>query len=523
VHAHSGDRLGILLRELAALLVFIAALVMLRRCALAPRRAIWLVLGGGAVLQVVALSGPPVTSDDDFRYVWDAKVQLAGIDPYRYPPAAAQLAHLRDGFLFPHEQPCPYHRLADGGCTRINRPAARTIYPPVAQAAFVALRVLSLGGHGGHLPLQIAAAAGALLIGWLLARSALARRRPIWTVALWAWCPITAMELGNNAHLEWLAVLLSLLALTAAGRGRWAAAGALLGAGVATKIYPGVLAAVIARRRPWPVLAAGIGVVAVSYLPHVLAVGPNVVGYLQSYLRESGYDSGAGFRLIRIAVPAHAAPLLALLIMTGMLAWAWRHAAAREPAELALAVVAAAIVVTTPSLPWYTLLLLALAALTARPQWLAAVAAPTIAYLAVGAGAPRQPTTALAYGVAVGVVLVAWLWHQATTPAGIADPRHRVTSLPHHDPAAAGAPRPAHNVAPWWPNDATPGDHEHTIAGMPCGVRERGLGCSRLVLPRPWGLSRVERPSGCSATAPTMNWTKRGRSTPSTASARTES
>ena len=55
-----------------------------------------LVLGVGAVLQLIAVTHPPSTSDDDYRYMWDAKVQFAGVDPYRYPPAAPQLARLRD-------------------------------------------------------------------------------------------------------------------------------------------------------------------------------------------------------------------------------------------------------------------------------------------------------------------------------------------------------------------------------------------------------------------------------------------
>ena len=37
-----------------------------------------------------------------------------------------------------------------GGCTLINRPSVHTIYPPVAQVAFDAARLLSFGGHGGQ-------------------------------------------------------------------------------------------------------------------------------------------------------------------------------------------------------------------------------------------------------------------------------------------------------------------------------------------------------------------------------------
>ena len=131
--------------------------------------------------------------------------------------------------------------IADG-CTRINLPTVHTIYPPVAEAMFALLRLLSFGGHGQHLPLQLAAALGVLAVSWLLARHAQANRLPLWTVALWAWCPVTAIELSNNAHIDWLAVLFGVLALTVA-RGRPILAGLLIGAGVATKLYPGLLGA----------------------------------------------------------------------------------------------------------------------------------------------------------------------------------------------------------------------------------------------------------------------------------------
>ena len=63
----------------------------------------------------------PLLSSDIYRYVWDGRVQAAGINPYRYFPAHEALAFLRDGTIFPH----------------INRAEfAVTIYPPVAQFFF---------------------------------------------------------------------------------------------------------------------------------------------------------------------------------------------------------------------------------------------------------------------------------------------------------------------------------------------------------------------------------------------------
>ena len=64
----------------------------------------------------------PTLSDDIFRYVWDARVQSSGINPYTYEPKSEHLAHLRDQEIYP----------------RINHPEISTIYPPFAQMVFLA-------------------------------------------------------------------------------------------------------------------------------------------------------------------------------------------------------------------------------------------------------------------------------------------------------------------------------------------------------------------------------------------------
>ena len=73
-------------------------------------------------------------------------------------------------------------------------------------------------------------------VSLLLARAALRAGRPPWTVALWAWCPVTVFELGNNAHVDGLAVLFSIAGLIAAQARRAGLAGGLIGAAILTKL-----------------------------------------------------------------------------------------------------------------------------------------------------------------------------------------------------------------------------------------------------------------------------------------------
>src|SRR3989449_7696837 len=97
--------------------------------------AVWLIVrarGARSTLLVVLLFagifrlsivfGPPLLSDDVYRYVWDGRVQAAGINPYRYIPADEAVAVLRDEAIYP----------------KINRrDFAPTMYPPVAEGIYL--------------------------------------------------------------------------------------------------------------------------------------------------------------------------------------------------------------------------------------------------------------------------------------------------------------------------------------------------------------------------------------------------
>jgi hypothetical protein len=406
--------------------LFVAALILLARSNLRPRQGAALVVLVGALLQAVALLAPPRTSDDDYRYIWDAKVQLAGIDPYRYAPTAPQLAPLRDRTLFPYGARCP--QLVDGTCPRINRPTVRTVYPPVAEGAFDAIRVVSLGWQGNQLPLQLAAAVGAIVVAWLLSRRALARGRPIWHAAVWAWCPITISEFGNNAHIDWLAVIFVLLGLTWYAQRREGLAGVVIGAAIATKLYPALVLPSMLRRRPITVLGAAAGLVALSYLPHVLAVGTQVIGYLPGYLREEQYVSGGRLLLLGQIVPHPLDTLLGLVILGAAAGWAWRRSDPDRPEDSAVVVVGVAFLVMTPNYSWYAALLVALVALSGAIEWLPVAFASTATYLS-GAIAPHSPVPNWSYLVAA-----------ALTGVGVLTRRRRLVRSPARLPAPQPVP-----------------------------------------------------------------------------------
>src|SRR5215467_2658924 len=64
-------------------------------------RALWVVLAVAAVARAIALFAPDTLSDDIYRYIWDGRVQAAGINPYRFVPDSPELEPLQDDLVFP--------------------------------------------------------------------------------------------------------------------------------------------------------------------------------------------------------------------------------------------------------------------------------------------------------------------------------------------------------------------------------------------------------------------------------------
>jgi hypothetical protein len=405
----------------AAWLAFAAGAVLLR--GVPGKWAVALILLGGVVLQVAAMSTPPQQSDDMYRYVWDGRVQAAGIDPYAYVPTAPQLASLRNEFLWPADG---RHCIRSGipepgypgltltpGCTRINRPTVPTIYPPVAEAYFFTVYKLSPSGSG-TIPMQAAAGTCVIAITLLLLFGLKSMGRDFRTAALWAWCPTVALEVGNNAHVDVLAVGLTavaLLVLAKAGRmRRTVLGGVLLGLAVATKVTPLLVVPAVLRRRWAAVGVAVAGAVAVVYLPHLLAVGSKVIGYLPGYLQENGYSDGGRFAIIGLFIPGHAAILIAVVLLAVAGLAVLRFSDPDQPWAGAVVMTAAALAITTPTMQWYPLLLVMLVALDGRIEWLAFAAAAYVAAMPhMGRFRVPQPRAA-GYMLAVAVVGAVWLY-----------------------------------------------------------------------------------------------------------------
>jgi hypothetical protein len=352
-------------------------------------------------------------------------------------------------------------QLAAPGCTRINRPIVHTIYPPVAEGYFAAVHYLSPAGSGS-IPIQAAAALCAILVTLLLLYGLARLGRDPRLAVLWAWCPTVAIEAGNNAHVDVLAAAFTAGALILLARPgsagcstgasfaagplrRPLAGGALLALAIWTKVTPVLVApAVLRHRRPVAVISAALTATVIVYLPHVLAVGSGVIGFLPGYLHEEGYADGSRFLLLGMLVPGKWGFLAAFVILGTVALAVLLRGDPDRPWRGAVVMTGAALAVTTPPFAWYAVLLVMLVAFDGRAEWLSFA---VVRYLAVSSPLPGVHVPVLdaeraGYGLALAVVVAAALIRRrrartVVRPAPVAVPAASPAAVPAQ---AAGGP-----------------------------------------------------------------------------------
>jgi hypothetical protein len=363
VHATLGDPAFAGLAIGQGLLVLLAMRIA-PRCGTRPAL---LLVGAVAVgMRLLILPVAPHLSTDAYRYVWDGRVQAAGINPYRHVPADPALEALRDAAVFPNINRADY---------------APTIYPPAAQMLFRAVAAVSDSLLAMKLSFVLCEALTVAVLLDLLRRL----RRPAVRVLAYAWHPLAVWEIAGSAHLDAAMIALMMAGLwLALVPGRRLLAAAVIA--VAALVKPPAALALAATWRAWdwraPLVAIGVAVA--LYLPY-LSVGAGVLGFLGGYLGEERIAAGDGFWAVALLRAAFGAAPLALpaylALAATLIAWLALRVAL-HPDRAPEAVLArlcwlflAFVMLLSPDYPWYWMVLLPFVALLgAPPAWAGTIA-----------------------------------------------------------------------------------------------------------------------------------------------------
>lgn len=223
-----------------------------------------IVVVASVLFRVVSVYSWPILEIDIYRYLWDAAATLEGVSPYRYSPQQVLSATPQAGIPDDLDR---LVRLRDGNTavetilSRVHYGELPTIYPPVSQAVFATAVYLTPRGAGvlGRIvAMKVAFVLFDLAtMAVVVALLRLTGKHVGWSVA-YGWCPLVIKEIANTGHLDSFAVFLTILALLlavrplagsksqASGRKYALVSAVLLALAVGAKLYPVVLAPLLA-------------------------------------------------------------------------------------------------------------------------------------------------------------------------------------------------------------------------------------------------------------------------------------
>ena len=300
-----------------------------------------LVIAFTALFRLSILFAPPYLSDDIYRYIWDGRVQAAGINPYRYIPAAPELAHLRDDVIYPKI---------------IRRDHAPTIYPPAAEVVFF----LTTRVSESVVWMKITVLVFELIAIWTIAQLLVLLGQPPQFLLLYAWHPLVVWEFAGSGHVDAMAICFIALSFLAWQRNSHFRSGVALACATLVKLFPLVLFPAVFRRGRWKLALAFAATIVAGYAVY-LSVGPKaVLGYLPGYAREQGLLSGQQFyalslahKLFGLSLPAKGYIIAAAFIMVAIGVWVLMAKNVEDIFRPAMILATAATVLFAPHFSWY--------------------------------------------------------------------------------------------------------------------------------------------------------------------------
>ena len=218
-------------------LAFVAYLALYRMAG--EKQPFWWLIALAVLLRLMLLPAVPSLSDDVYRFIWDGRLLVQGVNPFAYLPVELMEQRLHkslvgiDKTLF----------------QLLNSPEYFTIYPPVNQAIFALTAWLfpdSLYGSTVFIRLWLLLAElGSLYLLFLLLRK---MALPVKRWLLYALNPLIILELTGNLHFEALMIFFLLMSLYLLRKEQLVWAAFFFALAVSTKLLPLILLPLYWRR-----------------------------------------------------------------------------------------------------------------------------------------------------------------------------------------------------------------------------------------------------------------------------------
>lgn len=269
------------------------------------------VLGFALLFRLILLPGEPIHENDFYRYFWDGKSVVHGINPFKYAPS--------DLFMYEYHYTEDYYdefngellmarefdgadkarldtllKLRDGNrlfYDRIGHWQVPTIYPPATQAVFA---LISRIRPDSFIFMKLVFMLFDLGVVALIVRLLQHVGRKPAMVIVYAWSPLVLKEFANAGHYDPVAIFFTMLSLVCLVRNRHLRGYTALAAATLSKFFSAVLLPFFIRRTGWRRVPVFFALIAFAYLPFLLwgdARFAEIFRGLATYNREWSYNS----------------------------------------------------------------------------------------------------------------------------------------------------------------------------------------------------------------------------------------
>lgn len=253
-----------------------------------------------ALMRLVLVPSIPIHENDVYRYIWDGKVAIAGINPYKYPPQQAVIKPSDDSdteLIKDYETLKTLREEDRKYYNRIGYKDVATIYPPMTQIFFIISNSLSRGSIASmKFLLIIFDMLAVFLIYKILGRLKL---NPLCLI-IYAWSPLVLKELANSGHYDSLSIVCVLASIYFILAKKSKLSGAMMGLGFLTKFYPLIFIPFFLRKKDYKAFVTALLIIVLGYIPFFVWGNVNLIEVfsgLGSYTKSWAINGGI-FELI---------------------------------------------------------------------------------------------------------------------------------------------------------------------------------------------------------------------------------
>ncbi|MCR9101934.1 MAG: hypothetical protein NXI25_18395 [bacterium] len=379
-------------------------------------------LGLAVAARLIILPAMPQLSDDVYRFIWDGRLLLSGINPFEHLPAYYQAL------------PNPPAGLTEDLFRQLNSPEYFTIYPPVAQAVFgISCWLAPDSIYGSTLLMKafllLSDIGTIVFLPQLLRVMGLLPKRALWYLLN----PLILIETIGNLHFEGVMICFLVLSFWWLHQQKWWASAVAMALAIAAKLLPLLflmfLIPLLGWKRSLQYFTLLGGVLLLLFAPLLGEAFLNGFGSsLDLYFRRFEFNASVyyllrwvGFQWTGYNQIAIIGPALALGTFTGVALMAVRagYRSLRDEAlglpgliRYCLAAILLYLAFTPTVHPWYVALPLMLCTFTPYrfPVLWSGLMMLTYANYAGAAYQEHLWLVALEYGAVAGYAL--WEWRQ---------------------------------------------------------------------------------------------------------------